>query len=180
MAPMPGHVRAARDGRDSVFHGSSGWAGARVHAAAAPMPRASGSQGAGLRQRWGSGRQEPLSAQTHLCLPGLQSTHTSAHSPPAVTPPAASGLPTFPFAPDTPTVPGKYRPLSGLWALAHAVPSTWSPLPCSHLQAGLGHSDPPSGLNGHITASRKPSTTVLIPLWRLLEMPCLARDPWGP
>lgn len=59
VAPMPGHVRAARDGRDSVFHGSSGWAGARVHAAAAPTPVPVGPKGLGSGRDGAVGGRRP-------------------------------------------------------------------------------------------------------------------------
>lgn len=59
VAPMPGHVRAARDGRDSVFHGSSGWAGARVRAAAAPMPVPVGPKGLGSGRDGAVGGRRP-------------------------------------------------------------------------------------------------------------------------
>lgn len=47
--------------------------------------------------------------------------HTVGHSAPA--------LPLPPFTLDAPEVPGKHRLLSGLWALVHTVPPTWSPFP---------------------------------------------------
>lgn len=116
-------------------------------------------------------REVPLLLRTFqaCCRPWV-------HSPPAL--PPASGLPTLWFTRDV-LIPGKCHLLSGLWAFVHALPSTWSPLSCIYLQAGLGHSDPPSGLNLHVPCQGNPYNnpdSIMV----LLEMPYFAWGHCGP
>lgn len=132
---MPGHVRAACDGQDSVFHDSSGCGRGPSAAAAAPCDpcqRVSGALGSA------GGRAE--AAGTHLGLPGLHSTRAAGTSNPNPSW-AAKGLPIFWCALTFLQFLEKHHRRSGLWALAPGVPSTRGPLPCSQLRADLGHSD---------------------------------------
>lgn len=177
---MPGHVRVAHDGRDSVFHGSLGCGRGQVHTALARTPRAQG-----VPRALGSGGAGAVGGRKPLSYSGPSRTiyafqaFTALQPQPVLQPrpSAPSGLLwALPQLLENTT----HFPASGLWHLLFPPPG--APFPALIFSLVWATLTLPRSQLTHHTFKEAPPTA-LTPLCRLLEMGCLALGwggPWGP
>lgn len=173
---MPGHVRVAHDGRDSVFHGSLGCGRGQVHTALARTPRAQG-----VPRALGSGGAGAVGGRKPLSYSGPSRTiyafqaFTALQPQPVLQPrpSAPSGLLwALPQLLENTT----HFPASGLWHLLFPPPG--APFPALIFSLVWATLILPRSQLTHHTFKEAPPTA-LTPLCRLLETRCLAPGAGG-
>lgn len=136
----------------------------------------------GLKVPYGCPTQGPPRAGAGTGERSLCPSH--GPSPPGRHPPPVGPSPSLgsPSSPHSPQMLLQFLQnicflASGPWCMLFPHPS---PLPCAPRQAGLSHSDPPSGLSSPVPPPGKPWLRVLSRTGSLEEAPCSARGVGGP